>query len=113
MKSKTVILCGRGDVISRLVELVLTKRKEREVIRIFDEKDVDTMLQEIEDVHPDVVIINPGDSAGDTDLPVQLLKDHSGLKVVTISLEDNSIEVYHRQKVWLKGVADLLSVIEE
>ncbi len=63
-------------------------------------------------VKPDVVIICQEDCAGDMPLSMQLLQGRPGLKVITVSLENNSVEVYNKQKVWVNEVADLLSVVE-
>ena len=43
---------------------------------------------------------------------MQLLQDHPGIKVITINLENNSMEVYSKRKVWVKETADLISVMD-
>ncbi len=111
-KSKTVILWGREDLLGRGVEVFLNTRSEWEVIRISDKQGVDFLTQEVERVKPDVVIIYQGNCAEDVPVPMRLLQARPGLKVITVSLENNSVEVYNKQKVWLKEVSDLLSVIE-
>lgn len=111
-KPRTVILWGREDLLGRAVELLLTNRKKWEVIRISDNNRLDTLFQEVERVDPNVVIIYQGDCASDTQIPAQLLQGRPGLKVITVSLENNSMEVYNKQKVLIKDVSDLLSVLE-
>ena len=113
VKSKTVILWGRDDLISWTVELFLTMEKEREVIRISDEQSIEVLFQEVEKVNPQVVIIHQGDYASDSPFPMQLLRDHPGLKVITVCMENNAIEVYSRQKVYLEEIADLLSAVDD
>ncbi len=111
-KTKTVILWGREDLLGRGVEFFLNTRSEWEVIRVSDKQGVDFLTQEVERVKPDVVIIYQGNCAGDVPVPMQLLQARPGLKVITVSLENNSVEVYSKQKVWLKEVSDLLTVVE-
>ncbi len=111
-KTKTVILWGREDLLGRGVEFFLNTRSEWEVIRVSDKQGVDFLTQEVERVKPDVVILYQGNCAGDVPVPMQLLQARPDLKVITVSLENNSVEVYNKQKVWLKEVADLLSVVE-
>ncbi len=110
-KTKTVILWGREDLLGRGVEFFLSTRSEWEVIRVSDKQGVDFLTQEVERVKPDVVILYQGNCAEDMPVPMRLLQACPGLKVITVSLENNSVEVYSKQKVWLKEVADLLSVV--
>jgi hypothetical protein len=111
-KSRTVILWGREDPLGRGVEFFLASRKEWEVIRITDNFDANYLYQEVERVKPDVVIIYQGDCADDTDVPAQLMKDRPNLKVITVSLENNSVEVYSKQQVMVTEVSDLFSIVE-
>ncbi len=111
-KTKTVILWGREDPLGRGVEFFLSNRKGWEVIRITDTADKDYLFQAVEKVKPDVIILYQGDCASETDLPAQLMKDRPNLKVVVVSLENNSLEVYNKQKVWVKEVSDLYSIVE-
>ncbi len=111
-KSKTVILWGREDLFGRSVEFFLKSRSEWEVIRISDQQDFDVLAQEVERVKPDVVIIYQGNYAGELPEVTQLLQGHPGLKLITVSLENNAMEIYNMQKVWVKDIADLYSVVE-
>ncbi len=111
-KTKTVILWGREDTLGKGVGIFLNARKGWEVIRITEEQDARFLLQEVERVNPNVVIIYQGDYASETGVPAQLVTSHPGLKVITVSLENNSIEVYNKQKILVKDVSDLLSVVE-
>ena len=113
MKSKTVILYGRDDVLGHSVELFLSSRKDWKVIKISDKHTLAHLLRKIDKVNPDVVILHQGSNASNTRLPAHLMKDHVGLKVIMVSLENNSMEVYNKQRVWVKNADDLLSIIEE
>lgn len=111
-KSKTVVLYGREDLLGRGVEFFLASRKDWEVIRITDKHDPDFIIREMNKANPDVIIIYQGDCAIQSRLPAQLIWDHPGLKVITVSLESNLVEVYNKQKVLLREVGDLLSIVE-
>jgi hypothetical protein len=111
-KSKTVILWGREDPLGEGAELFLARRKGWEVIHITDQFDANYLLMEVERLSPEVVIIHQGDCADQTDIPAQLMKNHPSLKVITVSLENNSLEVYSKQKFWVKEVSDLLSIVD-
>jgi DNA-binding NarL/FixJ family response regulator len=111
-KSMKVILWGREDVLGHAVELFLNTCKEWEVIRISDKRSSEDLIQQVEKANPNVVILYQGDCASQTDLPMRLMQDHPGLKVIMVSLENNSMEMYHRQKIYIKEVSDLLAFVE-
>ncbi len=110
--SRTVILWGREDMLGRGVELFLNTRKEWEVIRISDKHDARFLAREVERVQPDVVIIYQGDCASETNLPAQIITNQPNLKVILVSLENNSIEVYNKQKILVTELSDLFSIVE-
>jgi DNA-binding NarL/FixJ family response regulator len=112
MKSKTIVLWGREDLLSSSVELFLTAQKGWKVINISNEENFDALLLAVDKEHPDVVILQQGDRAGNSNLPIKLLQDHPGLKVITVSLNDNLMEVYSKQNILVKSASDLISVVE-
>ena len=113
MKPKKVILWGRQDVLGGAVESFLATRDEWEVIRVMDDEPTNTFIEKVETENPDVIIIYEGDHACLTPLPMQLMQSRPELRVITVNLENNSLEIYTKQKVWIKEVADLFLAIEE
>jgi len=112
VKSKTIVMWGREDLLSSSVELFLTNQKGWEVISISNEESFNALLEAVDKMHPDVVIIHQGDRSANSSLPMQLIQDHPGLKVITLSLQDNLMEVYSKQKILVKAASDLISVVE-
>ncbi len=108
-----VILWGNEDIICRGVEIFLRSHCDVEVIRIIGENDYEVLIQEIEKESADVVIIDPGRHPRDKQLPLQLMDKFSGIKVITFDLEDSSIDVYHRQNVFMKQVSDFLELVDK
>jgi hypothetical protein len=113
MKKKTVILWGRGDLLGQGVESFLSSREDWNIIQVSNKESVDVLIREVKKVKPDVVILNAGDSPIDSQLPFILIQNRPALKVIMMSLENNSLEVYNKQKFCIKGAGDLLSVIDE
>jgi DNA-binding NarL/FixJ family response regulator len=111
--SKKVALIGREDLLAISVELFLSNQKDWEVIRISDQLTHDEVLEKVEEANPDVLILYQGDYASTDELPTQLLHICPKAKVITVSLENNSMDVYTKQEVRVKEVADLLSVVEQ
>ncbi len=93
-KQKTAILWGRDDVLSRAIELFLTSSKYWEVITIRDTQPVELLQKTIDDLDPNVVIIHQGDNKACSDekegLPFHLIQKHPGIKVIIMSLENNT-----------------------
>ena len=112
MKSKTIVLWGREDLLSTSVELFLTAQKGWKVVNISIEESLDTLIKAVDEVKPDVVIIHQGNRAGNSNLPTVLLQDHPGLKVIAVSLDDNLMEVYSKQNILVTSALDLISAVE-
>jgi hypothetical protein len=109
---KTIILWGREDLLGQAMELFLTSGADWHVIRVSDQEDEEALIQQVERANPQAVIIYQGDCARDTRLPAHMMQGRPGLKVTTVSLESNYLEVYSKQKVCLRQAKDLLSVVE-
>jgi aromatic ring-cleaving dioxygenase len=111
-KTKTVILWGGENLLGRAVELFLAARQEWEVIRIVEQDNGESLLQQVERVNPNIVIVYQDNFHSNSSLPLKLLQRRQGLRVIIVSLENNSMEVYNKQKIWVKEISDLISTVE-
>ena len=111
MKPKTIVLWGREDLLSSSVELFLTAQKGWRVISISIEENFEALILAVAKVHPDVVIIQEGDHPANSYPLMKLIQDHPGLRVITVSLKDNIMEVYSKQNILVKSASDLISVV--
>ena len=111
-KSKVIMLMGQDDLLSYSVDLFLTTHKEWHVVNMSFEQNLDTLFQMVAKVNPDVVIIQQGGDSCYSSLPVSLLQDNPSLKVITLNLNDNFMEVYSKQNILVGSSTDLFSVIE-
>jgi hypothetical protein len=112
MKSKTIVLCGQDDVLSSYVEHFLTSQKGWRVVNISIEKGPDALIQLVDKIHPNIVILQLGNRSSNSNVPAALLQHQPRLKVLTLSLNDNRLEVYSRQDILIKSSDDLISAIE-
>ena len=103
---------GGEDILSSSIELFLAAKEDWKVVRISNNEDLDALLFAVSTAHPDIVIIHQGCPNDPTNLPLQLLQDHPAIKVITISLDNNAMEVYSKQKMMVKQASDLITVIE-
>jgi len=112
MKTKTIVLWGREDLLSTSVELFLTTQKGWKVVNIPNEESLDVLSSTVDKLNPDVVIIQQDDLVCNLNLPAMLLQNHPGLRVITVSPHDNRMEVYSKQDILVTSASDLLSVVK-
>jgi len=112
MTSKTIIVWGQEDLLSTSVELLLMTQKEWNVVSVSDEEKLDVLIKTVDKVKPDVVIIPQWNHADSSNLPTILLQDYPGLKVITVSANNNSMEVYSKQDIFISSASDLISAVE-
>jgi hypothetical protein len=111
-REKTIILWGQDDVLIRAVENLLNTGGGWKVIRISDDLDEITLTQVVEEVTPDVLIVHEDAFSGDVRLLIKFVQDYSKLKIITIGLENNQMEIYNKRTVCIKQASDLLAAIK-
>lgn len=110
---RKAIIWGREDLLGGAIESLLQATSHWQVIRILGNHDIEWLAQEVEKVAPRVLVIIRGDCEDEFPLPLHLIQTFSELKIITVNPVNNRIEVYNRQKIWIKEASDLLSIIEE
>jgi len=111
-KSKMIVVWGGEDILSSSIELFLAAKQDWKVVRISNKKDLDAVILAVETTQPDIVIIHQECIKDQTNSALQLLKRHPAIKVITISLENNVMDVYSKKKILVKQASDLITVIE-
>ena len=111
-KSKTAVLWGSEDILISSIESILSSNKEWEVVSLSKEEDIDVLIQTVESTHANIVIMQQPENGDPSFLPMKLIKDIPSLKVITVNLGNNSMEVFCKQKIWVKDVSDLISVFD-
>ena len=112
-ESKLVVVWGNEDILRSSIEHFLGTKENWRVITLSNEEDLEALIQAVESSKPDIVIIHQGCHTGLNLLALQLLQAHPDIKVITISLENNLMEVYSKQKIMVKQASDLITVIED
>lgn len=111
-KSKTIVVWGGEDLLSSSIELFLATVADWQVISLSNTEDQRALQLAVETSRPDIVIIPQGHQEGQSDLALQLIRAHPAIKVIMIGLDTNLMDVYSKQKIWVKQSSDLLGVIE-
>jgi DNA-binding NarL/FixJ family response regulator len=85
-------------------------RQEAELDIVGQETDFSRAFERIKELQPDVVILDSDDAAPKV---ASILEASSGVKVISLSLQDNNLYVYQASRRVTKSVMDLLEVIGE
>jgi len=111
-RSRKVVLWGGDDLLVQAVSFFLQAGKDWDLIRVSNDGGVDQLVEDAKQIDPEVIILCQDRIDEGATLPLLLINEHLCLKVVTVSLESNLMQVYSKQNVILEGGAELLSIIE-
>lgn len=109
---RNIILWGRDDLLSQAVDLFLQTNQSLNVIRLSSDIGVEKLMQEIQSINPDVVVLCREKVDDDSSLPLRLINEQACLRVVTVGLESNLMQVYSKHNHILQGASELLSIID-
>jgi hypothetical protein len=111
VSARRAIVWGRNDLLVQAVGSFLMGRNW-EITHVSGCQEVDVLLLETKRIHPEVVILcweEPGESA----LAFRLIDEQACLKVITLGLDSNLMQVYSKQNVVLQEASDLLTILEQ
>ena len=108
---RRAILWCRDDLLSLAIGSFM-KSTEWDVIRVSNDGDAENLIRQSRCVHPQVIILCRYDTDNSA-LALRLIDGQCCLKVITVGLESNQMQVYSKQCILLQGASDLLSVIEK
>jgi DNA-binding NarL/FixJ family response regulator len=110
---KTAILWGCNDLLAHSMEVFIKAEEKWEVVKISTDMGTGYLLDQAEKIHPDVIILYEQSSAKTANLLMELIGKQPNLRVVTVSLQDNQVQVYCKRSIVVRQVSDLLSIIED
>lgn len=108
---RTIILWGQDDVLMMAIETLLGREGGWKVVRVSDELDDVSLAQLIEQIIPDVVIVHESSLSGNVRLLIKFIQDYPQLKIITIGLENNKMDIYNKKTICIKESSDLLAAI--
>jgi hypothetical protein len=112
LKSKKVIVWGRDDLLNWIIKYFLTNRKDWEVVSLSNELGIDFLIQEVENINPDVVVVFQNKCVNSLRLLMQLIYARPSLTMITVNPENNAMEVYSKKQISVTEVSDLISIVE-
>jgi hypothetical protein len=90
----------------------LRNGKDWEVVSLSNERGIDFLIQEVENINPDVIVVNQYKCVNSLRLLMQLLYARPTLTMITINPENNATEVYTKKQISVYEVSDLISIVE-
>jgi hypothetical protein len=108
---KTIILWGQDDVLIRAVEDLLGVETGWRLIRVSDDLNEVSLARTLADITPDVLIVHESALGSDIRPLLGFMQAHSQLKIITIGLQNNQMEIYNKKRVCIREASDLLAAI--
>lgn len=113
VKPRVVVISRRESLLGRAVEYLTADEREWMILRVFDGQNTPDLIQKVKEANADIVIISLDERAYDRRFSTQLLQACAELKkVILVSLSENLMEVYCKQKIQVNSVQDLFSEVE-
>jgi hypothetical protein len=110
---KSAILWGCEDLLGRAIESILNATHDWQVINLLGNQDASLLIRELERPGTKIVFINQGGDRNEFPAPINLIKEFLDLKIIVINSENNLVEVYNKQRIWIKEASELLSIVNE
>ena len=110
-RTRRVILWSRDDLLAWTIDQILESGSTWDVIRVSSTDVVEILLRETEMLNPEVVILCQEKGEDNSALPLNLIENHPGLRVVSIDMVSNLVQVYSKCSVVLQSVTDFLSIV--
>jgi hypothetical protein len=119
---KTAVLWGQDDLLAEAIKILFKQEPGWQLIWIPPCSGLSSLVEEVQKAWPELVIICHGSGRDGADPLLKLIQEQPilsviagqpELKVITVSLTDNAIQVYSKHTVTVRSVSDLLSAIED
>ncbi len=111
-QTRKAILWGQESLLADSVEHFLVTGAAWDVVKISSESGIDHLIQQVRSINPATIILCQETDASDKDVLIRLDQAQFCLKIVTVSLASNLVQVYSKHNVIMHDVSDLLAVVE-
>jgi predicted transcriptional regulator len=112
-KSKMIVVCGEENIFGSSIQNLLASKSEWIVVRVSTIEDFRSSILPDLSASSDIVIIHPVESPDFTTFALHLLQEKANIRVITISLENNAMNIYDKHTFLIKKASDLIAVIDK
>ncbi len=110
---KTIVLWGQDDLLTQVVEALLGSQAGWEVIRISDQYDEAALASKLKIMEPHVLVVHQDVFSRSLRQLFEFVQKYSVLRIITINLDNNEMEIFNKQTVCLKEVSEFMSIIAD
>lgn len=111
-KARLIVIVGSEDILSTSIYQFLSAKEDWKVVGVSNREALDALLLAEDSRQVDVILIANECQPEITFLPPNLFQDYTTLRVITVTLKNNMLEVYSKETFMLRQTADLIRVIE-
>jgi hypothetical protein len=111
-RKKIVVLWGHEDVMSIYLSNFLTHKEKWEVITVSCKTELEKILREESQKNFEITLILPGCQDQQLDASLDLLQNYPVFKMILVSLQNNSVEIFRKEEKAIDRTVDLVSAIE-
>ena len=111
VSARRAIIWGRNDLLVHAVGSFL-KSRNWEITHVPGDQDAEILLLQTKQIHPEVVILCR-EEADESALAFRLIDEQACLRVMTLGLDSNLMQVYSKQNIHLQGASDLLAILDQ
>jgi hypothetical protein len=110
VSARRAIIWGRNALLVQAIGSLL-KSRNWETTHVSSCQDADVLFHETKRLDAEVVILCR-EEADESAFAFQLIEEQACLKVITLGLDSNLMQVYSKQNVHLQGASDLLTILD-
>lgn len=108
--NKRVLVCHHSSLVGLGVESLLAPNADLVLVNSDALSEV-TLLTAIENNQPDVVILEECMPYASKTLISHILVEYPNLRVITVNIRNNRLNIYQKSDVILKQASDLVNVV--
>ena len=111
-KPKLIVIWDGEDILSSYIGLYLAAREDWKVVRVSSKEDLEDLIPLMEKAQADVVLIHQRSQNDPSKFQLDFIRSQPSIKVITVNLENNAMEVYSKQNIMVQQASDLIAAIE-
>ncbi|MBI5353041.1 MAG: hypothetical protein HZB50_10415 [Chloroflexi bacterium] len=112
-KPRVLVISRCESLLGIAVESLAVDEKDWMVLRIYEGEITGDLVEKVKELDPGIVIIPQSDTEIEDPLFMRILQDCVGIqKMISFSLQENTLEVYCKRKIQVKSSQDLFSEVD-
>ena len=111
--SKLIVIWGCENVVNTHIKNSISTRKDWKEVRISELSELDATIQSQAETPEEIVFISEESFHKVSFEDLQVIEGRTDIKLITLSFNNNIMDVFSRQAIFVQQASDLLSIIEK